>query len=453
MATDKFRRQLQKEARLWQNEGLISSECYDQLADRYQFANLETVARNRFAIVLILIGSLLMGLGVITFVAANWQDWGRNIRVVLLLLVFVTLNVSGFYVWQRSAQQSWQSMLGRGLLLAGSLSLGANMALMAQMFHISGAEYKLYLTWGFGVLLMAYSLRLPLLGICAIALTGIGYWTGLGAVDMDTQDWLWHLLIQCMPIVASIAYLPLAYWGRSPLLFGCSVLAIISTVFNNFGLTPPASSQSFPDALRNVIALIVMPAWLWSYRHSWSDIRFITLCRKLSILLLIILGFFLSFFDPWLSSYTPEVSWFHWLNLSFFTTWAGYNCYKQIQADRSDLTNSTVLAILGVMALVMVWHGAIVPIPVVATFIFNALLFILGAGLAREGLLGSSRLQFWSGLLLLGLQIFSRTFEYDTALILKSLIFILCGLGIITAGIWFEKYIRCPNPPIQPNQP
>ncbi|NJL89925.1 MAG: hypothetical protein HC916_09180 [Coleofasciculaceae cyanobacterium SM2_1_6] len=39
-------------------------------------------------------------------------------------------------------------------------------------------------------------------------------------------------------------------------------------------------------------------------------------------------------------------------------------------------------------------------------------------------------------------QIFSRTFEYETGLLLKSLVLILCGIGVMVAGVWFERYRR-----------
>ncbi|MEB3293621.1 MAG: hypothetical protein VKJ24_10710, partial [Synechococcales bacterium] len=45
-------------------------------------------------------------------------------------------------------------------------------------------------------------------------------------------------------------------------------------------------------------------------------------------------------------------------------------------------------------------------------------------------------------LVLIVLQITSRMLEYETELMLKALIFILCGAGVILAGLWFEKYMQ-----------
>ena len=65
MISDKFRHQLHHEAELWRAEGLINDSQYEQLSERYQFNLLDTTARNRFVMILIGLGSILIGLGVI----------------------------------------------------------------------------------------------------------------------------------------------------------------------------------------------------------------------------------------------------------------------------------------------------------------------------------------------------------------------------------------------------
>lgn len=188
MIIDNFRAKLQQEAQIWRDEGLIDDSQYQQLAERYQFNNIETVARTNFVFILIGLGSILLGLGVITFVAANWQVWSRVVKLTLLLSLFLVTNIIGFYLWRQPTPislkgrqvQRRRQILGHSLLLLGALLIGANMALLAQIFHISGSGYELFLAWGIGVLVMAYSLHLASLGILALLLVQIGYWMGLG---------------------------------------------------------------------------------------------------------------------------------------------------------------------------------------------------------------------------------------------------------------------------------
>jgi hypothetical protein len=44
-------------------------------------------------------------------------------------------------------------------------------------------------------------------------------------------------------------------------------------------------------------------------------------------------------------------------------------------------------------------------------------------------------------MILLTLQIVSRTFEYNTELLFKAFVFVLCGVGVILAGLWFERHL------------
>jgi len=55
------------------------------------------------------------------------------------------------------------------------------------------------------------------------------------------------------------------------------------------------------------------------------------------------------------------------------------------------------------------------------------------------------RFNFWLGIILLVLQIFSRMFEYNTDLILKAIALFLCGIAAIVAGLWFERYLNTIN--------
>jgi hypothetical protein len=45
-------------------------------------------------------------------------------------------------------------------------------------------------------------------------------------------------------------------------------------------------------------------------------------------------------------------------------------------------------------------------------------------------------------MVLLILGIISRMLEYNTGLLAKSIVFALCGIGVIGAGLWFERHTR-----------
>jgi hypothetical protein len=49
---------------------------------------------------------------------------------------------------------------------------------------------------------------------------------------------------------------------------------------------------------------------------------------------------------------------------------------------------------------------------------------------------------FWVSVLLAALLVLSRTLEYETSLLIKAAAFIACGVGLIIAGVCFERYLK-----------
>ncbi|HEY9753254.1 MAG TPA: DUF2157 domain-containing protein [Coleofasciculaceae cyanobacterium] len=474
MVSEKFRRQLRQEAEAWWQGGLIDAALYEELSNRYQFRALERDASHRFTAILIGLGAVLLGLGAITFVAANWQLWPRGLKATLLLGSLIGVTALGFYGWQRSRFRGYQR-LGQGLLLLGALLLGANLGFMAQMYHRSGQVYELFLVWGLGVALMAYSLRLNLLGVLALILVEIGYWTGWAPwIAGNWQDWAGsHLLIVHMPLVISLVFVPLAYWCRSQVIFGLSAVAIaLALVFN---LRPLYfwGNADLTTGWIAAIALILPPALLWAYheriwqhRPTWNRFqlyqstlsRFQVISRSLALWFLAGLFYVFAFRvfwqrAEWATSANPWQNW-GWSPLVDAAILGGVAIlgwlHLVISFDRRQwrersMNSGTIGGSLIVSALLFIWHREVGVVAIVA---FNLQLFLLSLGLVRDGLALGERGTFWGGMVLLVLGIISRMLEYDTGLLLKSVVFLLCGLTVILVGLRFERGMRSDHAPI-----
>jgi uncharacterized membrane protein len=490
MATDKFRRQLYQEAQQWQTDGLITAEQFQRFAARYQFDTLETAARDRFVIILISLGSLLLGLGMITFVAANWQAIPRVLKVLLLISFFVGVSTTGFYLWRQPSRlpdgrEGWQQRMGQALLLLGGLVLGANLALMSQLFHQSGSPHHLFLLWALAVLVMAYSLRLPSVGILSILLMGIGYWTGIRDRYQFNEAGILDQMVNYMPLLSAVMFVPLAYWCRSRVIFGLGAIAVLSSLNQGFWDLRDIFSYNQMPGLVVALGFTLAPALLWSYddalwlrlfRRPISDFNsnsnsdsserpFYPIARVLTGISLAFLLYIVSFHWIWDDYLTPipfqqqfkglfpnaaSVWWYIDLFLLLLITavqW-GFRAMPQRPGRRWGLssTDGMMLAFLLVLGLIPFWHWTIYPIQVIATYLCNVLLFLFASYLIREAIAHGHRLQFWNGMMLLTLQILSRMLEYNTSLLFKSLAFILYGVGVILIGLWFERYVRTLNP-------
>jgi len=472
MNSEQFRARLRKEAAIWQAEGIISPEQHQQLADRYQFSALDNVAHDRFVMILIGTGSILLGLAAITLVAANWQFWGRSVKSGLLFSLFLSASAGGFYLWRGASPlpqkplqklQIWRQRLGHGLLLVGALLIGANMALMAQMFHIGGSGYELFVTWGLAVLIMATSLRLSSLGVLGLLLMGAGYLLGLAEIQTEpfrTPTWS-VVFIQLMPVLAGPLFVPLAYWCRSRVIFGCAIVLTLMALATTVLVHAELLWSTYP-ALLAVSLLGLPPALLWGYDDlifpALTARPFQPIARTLGLVYLAVPPYLLSFLAPWqwetpiAQAPTGSGSWWLWFNLGLLALWTGwewlYLVKRHLGQGRSTklrsmqgVTSPVVACLILCISTISAFHLAVFPIPELATFLFNIILFILASILLREGLEQTQRSLFWVGVILLTLQITSRMFEYDTDLLLKSLVFFLCGVGVIAAGVWFERHL------------
>ncbi|MBD0267345.1 MAG: DUF2157 domain-containing protein [Cyanobacteria bacterium Co-bin8] len=472
MDSEKFRRHLRQEAEQWWQDGLIDASVYETLAQRYQFQALEGEAKSRFVVILLSLGGILLGLGVITYVAANWQGWPREFRTLLLFALFVAVNGAGFYLWRRSPSQGGQR-LGHAMLLLGALILGANLGLTSQMFHQSGNLYELYLVWSLGVLAMAYGLRLASLGVLSLSLMAIGYFLG-------TADWAagtasgWMTLIEQMPLVMAGLFIPLAYWCRSRAFFGLAAIGVAVTLQTSLGLLVAADSSWW----RIAIAVALPPALLWSYTDQiwqWDQpkamrlaglpaaqhlLPFQAISRVLAVTALSLFLYVVSFHWLW------QFRWFSYVGgyqqqatplllsvavLSLVALWGWIKIVRQGLSQRQFphhfINSGSVAACIALATGTAIWHE-MVTLPTIGPAVYNLLLFCLALALIRDGLALGTRGMFWGGMVLLVVSIMSRTLEYNTDLLLKALAFALCGAGIIIAGLWFERHIK-PTPTLQ----
>ena len=466
MRSEKFRRQLREESQDWQQEGLIDAGLYQQLAERYAFDRIEDSSSNRFIGILLGVGGILLGLGVITFVAANWQDWSKIVRVSLLLTIFMGVNTVGFYLWQSPHPTARLNRLGYGLLLTGALVLGANLGLMSQMFHQSGPLYHLLVIWSLGVLAMAYGLRLSSLGILSWILMMSGYWGFLITTPFNSAEV--SLLPQFMlylPLGISVLYLPLAHWLRSRSLFGLWGIsfAILFALSQSYWSYLEAYS---PWAIASTLTL--PPALLWFYRSNiFSSLALATqpqtslkmqrdsfqsLGQSLSIWGIGIALYWFSFRFWWTNNpfVTPlntnaEVPWVAPLSCCIYlgmTLMAGWHWWT-VDRDRSQpssqwMKTPVVAVILSVIYGLGVAFVQGATLSIIGPVIMNAMVFILSFMLLHDGLKLGIRRRFWGGMSLLVLGLISRMFEYNTSLIVKAIVLTACGLGIIAAGLWFE---------------
>ncbi|MCS7462650.1 DUF2157 domain-containing protein [Paenibacillus doosanensis] len=141
------RKWVEKEGLRWVESNIVTREQYERILGLYE--------EKRHAIgILPILGSILVGLGILSFVAANWQDIPQLARFMLVVIVMVGCYVSGELMMKKGHDK-----LGIALTALGYISFGAGIVLVAQMFHLTSYDITSFIVWGTAGVLLTFLYR------------------------------------------------------------------------------------------------------------------------------------------------------------------------------------------------------------------------------------------------------------------------------------------------------
>lgn len=137
-----------------------------------------------FSSVLAIMAAVLVGAAILLFVAANWEVFPRVGRVgALFVLIFAS------YVGGAMLKARGQEAFGEGLYLVGCAAFGGSIALIGQMYHLTGDERQAVLVWCLGTMLAAALLRSAVLTNASVVLAVAWLLVGIGFFNSNGPDW------------------------------------------------------------------------------------------------------------------------------------------------------------------------------------------------------------------------------------------------------------------------
>jgi len=89
------------------------------------------------------LGSLLVGLGIILILAHNWDEFSRASKTVIAFVPLVVGQLFAGYAYFKKKSQAWRESAATFLFLA----VGASISLVSQVYNISGDFDSFMLTW------------------------------------------------------------------------------------------------------------------------------------------------------------------------------------------------------------------------------------------------------------------------------------------------------------------
>ena len=190
----------------WRADGAVTPDQAERLLDDARRRADE--GKSSPAAIAAALGAVLFGLGLITFIAANWGAMAKSARMLsALALIWLTFG-GAIIAFERKA--SWA---GHAFALCGALALGAGISLIGQIYNIDGTASALLLLWSLGALATAIAFRATPVLVLYVILAFLWYladqpdeifvWSLFGAAG--ERLWSWREL--------GVAYLPLWFAG------------------------------------------------------------------------------------------------------------------------------------------------------------------------------------------------------------------------------------------------
>ncbi|MCY0095200.1 DUF2157 domain-containing protein [Hoeflea ulvae] len=212
-----FRSYLAREIGHWSSRGLLQpGQAEELLADhdrRHTGFSLSGV--------LAVLAAVLLGAAVVALVAANWEAIARPLRVAVIAgLIGAGLGIAAVAL-RRNAR--W---IAEAALVFTLLVFGAGIALVGQMYHLSGDDAGFMLAWTIGALVVSLAFASGMAAISAGVL-GLGFLLAESAIFMSGSIELLNLP-GYMTVLAVALVTGLAAWRARSRLAGhvCAVLLL-----------------------------------------------------------------------------------------------------------------------------------------------------------------------------------------------------------------------------------
>lgn len=435
MGHQKFLKWLRKELPYWVEQGWVRSDAQQPIL---QHVEQQASDSHLLAYAFGILGVVLLGSGIITFFAANWDEMSKLLKLVVLIGGMWLIYAIAVYL----IQQQRIVRTGHAVLLLGVILFGANVMLIAQIYHIDSHYPNGVLLWAVGALLTAYLLESQAALVAALALAVL--WSGMESMDFGRQVHWWFLLFLA-------ACVPLVYWRHWRLSAHLVMIALLFwSVFNyepvgriwGHGYTVYLTQMYFIVYLSLFIGGLLFASYPRLEHYAAAVQRYSALAALTSLYLL-------SFPDMQTGrNYDPKlVAGQTWLLL----TSAGLVMLAALawwHRRRTWSPRRPVYLVMGEVLVIALIAGMLANLFVPAAYggwmalLINLLLFAGLVWLVFAGLALNDRFMVNLAFVFFTLTLLSRYFDTFWTLLNRSFFFMAGGLILIAGGYWLEKQRR-----------
>lgn len=406
-------------------DDVISEEVALKIEAYYQ--SKQEDRPNKLFTVFGVLGSILVGLGIILILAHNWDNFAKVTKTVFAFLPLVIGQLFVGYSILKNRNTTWKEASGTFLFFA----IGSSIALVSQIYNIPGDLSAFLLTWIVLSLPLIYLLKSHTLAILHVVFaTYYACVYGYGYMTMEKSPWLYLLLLALlMPyyyqllkqqsnanitsifnwILPLSLIITLGAFVENNGDYGFLIYVILFGLFYNIGKIPFFDNQKLR---RNgylifgsigTIALLLWTSFNWLWEFEIKSDSFLSQEFFIASVLFVITTAVLAY------SYSKQ-----WIK--------GFNLFHVV------FMIFTALFFIGIQN------------PIISIVAINLIVLALGLVTVK---IGTDKFHFGIlnyGLLIITALIVCRFFDTDMSYVIRGILFVSVGLGFfLTNYIMLKK--------------
>lgn len=373
------------------------------------------------------LGSLLIGAGIILLFATNWEQLSRTHRTILSFApLFIAQLLYGYTFFRKNSSAAWIESSSVFLMLM----LACTIALISQTYNLGGTLKEFVLSWMMLSIPLMYLMRSSL--VCMFYLIGISYWSTM-AYSSDIAVWYWALLAAAVPHM--ILNIDPERPGIRTNILGWTIA--LTLVVSTGSVTGDFGGKTMVLAIALVLVLLYLIGKIL-FRHGqtiWS--------RPFQTVTIFIISFYsLTLCYTWHLRYFrhPDENTFLANQLLAVLAILAIAVLLVYNIRRNYGINYFVVAFpILLMTGIFLYHDDQETLPVI---LFNIYTLSFGIFYIWWGL-KSEQISFVNaGMIFVSVLLLERFFDKDISFVIKGVIFILIGIGFLTVNIVLIRKLR-----------
>lgn len=415
------------------DQGVLSAENAEQLKGHYgevKPVDLSKVTLTIFGI----IGSVLIGGGIILILAHNWDEMGRPFRTVLSFLpLIISQIIAGFIIWHGKGT-AWKEGTGAFMMLAS----GSAIAIIGQTYNLGGDLNAFLLVW--------MLISLPVIYLLNSSTAAVIYLAGITSRTCNLYSYdnrsviFWLLLALVIPHIL-IAVFRDRHSARSSVLLWAFAIAV--TIASGVAL-----DHLWPElwilTYSGVFALFYLTGRLWfdSPVSMWRKPLFFMGAMGVFVMAVIFTYDNIWHHHHWRYHHlnAAESYWPFIFSTAFLCLIYVADVVMMLWSVKIKKTYLLFLGCLPVLALVgYLITGMVDSSEIFSMLLFNVYLAVLGIAVIVRGIKLQKLGKLNTGMGIISLLILLRFFDSDMNILARGLAFIIIGAGFLFVNFMMIK--------------